>query len=136
MSASGRSAFLIVEPDVLIADDLRQTLSVLAPRAAIHVTRDAEAAAVLLGQVERLSAAFLNLPSRDLLTGGLPQEVERRGGRVVVLDAAVGAAEATGADGVGCDRAGWLYTGRPYAAHTIAAALLCMGLAPASLASV
>ena len=139
MSASSRRVFLIVEPDVLIAGDLGETLAAIEPRATIHVARDAAGALAVLERVERLCAAFLGMSARALRTDDLPRSIEARGGRVVVLDAAEDAAWARAAPAAGAvmerarpgevrlDEAGWLYTGRPYAAHTIAAVLRRIG---------
>ena len=124
MSVRDRPAFLVVEPDVLIAHDLRETLEGFDPRAVIHVARDAEGARAALEELDRLTAAFLRLPSLEPRSDEIPDAVERLGGRVVILDGDDGAATATG------DRPDRIYTGRPYGSDAIAAALRRIGLAP------
>lgn len=114
-----RNAFLVLESDHLIAHDLRETLEGLDPEAAVLVARDPSEALALLERIETLSAAFLRLPSAELRRGPLPDAVERRGGRVVVLDARGEASDA---------QARWIHTGRPYGACTIAAVLREIGL--------
>ena len=125
VSAPARKVFLIVEPDVLIADDLRETLEALDPAVVVARARDAAGAQVVLEGMDRLSAAFLSLPSRELAASGLPRMVEARGGHVVVLDAPGDAVCADGAHPARTcpERPAWLYTGRPYAARTIAGVL-------------
>ena len=111
-----RAVFLVLEPDVLIASDLRETLLDLDPRSAVLVARCEREARAILDRPQALAAGFLRLPSRNPGRGDLAGAVERRGGRVVVLDGpAVG------------DAPGWLYTGRPYGADAIADALGRMG---------
>lgn len=118
-----RNAFLVVEPDVLVADDLRETLQGLDPEAAVHMARSAEEARALLEALDGLSAAFLRLPSAELRSGPIPREVERRGGRVVVLDT-----QSASPGEAPRDQARWIHTGRPYGARTIAAVLQEIGL--------
>lgn len=114
-----RNAFLVLESDRLIAQDLRETLEDLDPGAVVHMAHGPSEALALLEGIEALSAAFLRLPSAELRSGPLPEAVERRGGRVVVLDAR----------GAPCDaQARWIHTGRPYGACTIAAVLREIGL--------
>lgn len=116
-SVESRRAFLVVEPDLLIARDLRETLEGLDPGASVVVATSAEEARAALEGLDRITAGLLSLPREALRSGEIPRAVEGRGGRVVVLDAA--SPPEAGIE----DQGRWIHTGRPFATGAIAEAL-------------
>ena len=114
-----RRTFLVLEPDVLVASDLREILLEFDPEAAVLVVRRAQDARAVIEGRRGLAAAFLRVSSRDPSRGELARAVEWQGGRVVMLDMAAGG-----------DAPGWFHTGRPYGADAIADVLARMDLQP------
>ena len=116
------NVFLVVEPDPTVARDLEETLQTLDPDATVWTaTATAEAQAVL-GGLDRVSAAFLRLPAAEMRSAEIPEAIEARGGRIVVLDVRP-------ADPWAHEREGWLFTGRPFGAGAVANALRRLDIA-------
>lgn len=120
MTGKDGIVFLVVEPDLLIARDLDESLRAGVPGAEVCHARGADEASEALDGIDHLAAAFLRLPREALDEGSIPREVEARGGRVVILDAPAAAPPATDDD--------WLYVGRPFGADAIPSVLRRLGM--------
>lgn len=115
------NVFLVVEPDPTVARDLEESLRALDPGATVRLAVAGAQAREALGQLDRLTAAFLRLPHEELRSAEIPAAVEARGGRVVVLDVRpAGTVEGRGP--------GWVYTGRPFGEGAVSRALGQLGL--------
>ena len=108
--------YLVLEPDVVVAADLSDTILAGDPRAEVHVVPDIDAAGAALDGLPPVEAAILNARIADLRTSGLAERVEGAGGMIVVLSG-LETEE---------DRAlsGWQFVRRPFRADSVTAALM------------
>lgn len=113
--------FLIVESDPTVARDIEESLHAFDPLATVRLAATSSDTHALLPDLDRLTAAFLHLPSAELRTAAIPRAVEERGGGVVVIDARPSELD-------GDEAQGWVYLGRPFGAGAVARALERLGI--------
>lgn len=112
---AGSAIYLILEPDVVVAEDLSDTISAGDPRAETHVVADIEAAGAALDGLPPVEAAVLNARIADLERSGLAERIEGGGGMIVVLNGQEDPADIA--------RTGWQFVQRPFRADSVVSAL-------------
>ena len=80
---------LIVLGEVLVAQDIAESIREKFAEAAIHVSSDIEEATMRLAHVERLDFAILGMGAQDFERSPLADAIAARGGKVILtgLDA-------------------------------------------------
>jgi hypothetical protein len=85
MSPNIPATFLIVQPEVLIAQDIAMTLADLYPSARIVMVLTLADAQAAVKNIERLHTAFVAAAPHQFSASGLAAEIARRGGRAILL---------------------------------------------------
>ena len=108
--------YLVLEPDMVVAADLSDTIVAGDPRAEVHVVPDIHAAGAALDDLPPVEAAILNASIADLRASGLAERVEGAGGMIVVLSGLETEEDRA--------RSGWQFVRRPFQADSVTAALM------------
>ena len=80
----GTSVFLVILPEVVVAQDIEATIREHRPNAEVILARTPDAAAELLHH-RRVDAAFIESDAGAFLNTGLGKQVIAGGGRVIVV---------------------------------------------------
>lgn len=110
-----RPLYLVLEPDVIVGDDLRETVCLHDPSAEVHLARDIDAAYGALDSLPPLRAAVLNASIADLTQSGLASRISSAGGTVVVLDGSERPEDKAAT--------GWTFVQRPFSSEAVIEAL-------------
>lgn len=118
VGAQEELTFLIIEDNLIIAEDVAEAIREVAPQAEIHVwTRQAATADAVLA-LPRICAAFVSLSTQDIAASGLDAAIAENGGTLVVLN---------DADPAGV-RPGWWFVPRPFSTANLHEVLRVLGL--------
>lgn len=115
VTSGERPLYLVLEPDVIVGDDLRETVCLHDPSAEVHLARDIDAAYDALDALPPLRAAVLNASIADLTQSGLASRISSAGGTVVVLNGTERPEDK--------DATGWTFVQRPFSSEAVIEAL-------------
>lgn len=112
----GRTIYVIVLGQVVVAQDIAQAIAEYDPGATVITTpRREDAVAALYGMEGRLAAVFINTPPRLLADDRLGTAARARGGQIVLIH---DEAEVEG------ERDGYLVLPRPFTTDLVVATLM------------
>ncbi len=83
---TGRDAFLVVEPQMLVQVDLSQAILELSPSAILMTALSTGQALSFLERAERLTGAIVGIGAEALKRSGLATQITRRGGWIICLN--------------------------------------------------
>ncbi len=117
--------FVVIEDNVIIAEDIAEAIREYAASAVVHVWKRTEAQLDRLTELPGLCAAFVSMTAAEFARTGLHQMITARGGAIVVLDSDDPAAIA--------EASGWIYLEHPFTTGQIHWALKSVGIAKTDL---